>query len=565
MNPLLSVRDLTIDFRQGNSWHRVVDRLSFEIQPGEIVGIVGQSGSGKTVSCRSVIQLLPPRTSRVAGQVFFGGTDLLKLDSHGMGQVRGEQIAMIFQNPGSHLNPLMRVGDQIAEAPIVHRRQTSVDARHRAIELLERVGIPDPERNANSFPHQFSGGMRQRVMIAAALACQPSLLIADEPTTALDVTVQAKVLDLLCQLQRDDNLAILLVSHDLGVIAERCDRVLVMFQGKLVEAGSTKELMHGAQQPYTRKLILSQPALAEPGKPFPGIDEGFEIHNASTSNKDSVVVREESPDLTTPAELLVVNQLHIRFRRSSGLVGSILRRSTPDINAVDGINLVVNRGDSLGIVGESGSGKSTFARALVNLIRPNGGSIHFNGRDLSTLDAAQRHAHCRQVQMIFQDPLLSLNPKMTVGATLSEALGTHQMCSAHETTNRVKSLMHQVGLPAELVSRRPHQLSGGQCQRVGIARALSVNPQMIIADEATSALDVTIQAQILNLLMRLCRQMRVTLIFISHDLSVVRHLCSTVAVMQFGRIVEQGAVEQIFDNPQNPYTRQLIEAIPALG
>ncbi len=555
MSSLLSVRDLTIDFANGGGWQRVVHGVSFDLEPGEILGVVGESGSGKTVTCRSLIQLLPPRSARIAGEVRFGGHDLLALDEQALGEVRGEQISMIFQNPSSHLDPLMRVGEQIAEALIEHRAMSREQALRHAIELLDHVGIDDPRRNANAYPHQFSGGMRQRVMIAAALACRPGLLIADEPTTALDVTVQARVLDLLRKLRDEENLSIILVSHDLGVVAELCDRVVVMYQGRIVEIAPTRELLGRPRQAYTRRLIQSQPEMAEPGKPFPGIDDGNE----------ACVLDTPPPAASNDGELLTISDVHVHFQQSSGLLNWLLRKPPRTNHAVAGVSLAVRRGDTLGIVGESGSGKSTLARAIVGLIAADSGRILFDGRDRATLNPVEQLALRRQVQMIFQDPLLSLNPKQTVAATLSEALRVHRVCTPGEIPERVATLINLVGLPLDLADRRPHQLSGGQCQRVGIARALSVNPQIIIADEATSALDVTIQAQILNLLMRLREQMRLTLIFISHDLGVVRHLCETIAVMQRGSIVELGPVEQIFAGPRHPYTRQLIDAIPAMN
>ena len=564
MSSLLQVQDLSIDFRDVRApggWQRTVDRVSFAVQPGEIVGIVGESGSGKTVTCRSLIQLLPPRLARVSGQVQFGGQNLLELDPPALGQIRGEQIAMIFQTPSSHLDPLMRVGEQIAEALIVHRNMSRNEARRAAIELLDHVGISEPARNVSAYPHQFSGGMRQRVMIAAALACRPALLLADEPTTALDVTVQAKVLDLLRRLRDEDGLSIILVSHDLGVIAGLCDRVIVMYQGRIVETAPTRELLRHPQQAYTRKLIHSQPEMTTPGQPFPGIDSDIEPENAHEAS--APLVASANP-ASGGQDLLVVNDLQVRFRQPSSLLSMLLRRAPRVTRAVDGVSLQIQRGDTLGIVGESGSGKSTLARTMVDLIQPDGGSIRFDGHDLSALSDAQRQTLRRQVQMVFQDPQSSLNPKLSIAATLSEALRVHQVCPVNDIPQRVQALMQRVGLDPALANRRPHQLSGGQCQRVGIARALSLNPQLIIADEATSALDVTIQAQILNLLMHLREQMQLTLIFISHDLSVVRHLCRTVAVMQSGRIVESGSVEQIFNAPQHPYTRQLIDAIPTL-
>lgn len=568
MSSLLSVRDLTIDFLHEQRWNRVVDQLSFDIQPGESLGIVGESGSGKTVTCRSLIQLLPIHRTRISGSVDFGGQNLLELSNERLTRVRGEKIAMIFQNPSSHLDPLMKIGDQISEAVIQHRGISRDSARQQVVEVLSQVGIANPKSNYDAYPHQFSGGMRQRVMIAAALVCEPSLLIADEPTTALDVTVQAMVLDLLDDLRQERNLSILLVSHDLGVIAERCDRVLVMYRGKLIESAQTQRLVSTPQHPYTRQLIQSQPNMVTPGKPFPVFDDEL----PATPNRMSKTYNgvDEGRTKTLPAIeqkkiLLEVKSLHVHFQRPTNLLKLLLRRMTDPVTAVDGVDLTVFRGDSVGIVGESGSGKSTLARTLVNIVKPDHGQIIFNGADLALFDPAQRINHCRQVQMVFQDPVLSLNPRMSIQATLSEALLAHNMCESHEITERIDALMTRVGLPIELAERKPHQLSGGQCQRVGIARALSVEPQLIIADEATSALDVTIQAQILNLLMQLCKDLQVTLLFISHDLGVIRHLCQTVAVMKNGRIVESGTVEQVFNSPKNTYTEKLIQSIPALG
>ena len=556
MSDLLSVRELSIDFRHDGGWQRVIDGVSFDVQAGEIVGIVGESGSGKTVTCRSLLRLLSPRSTRLSGQIRLAGHDLLALDREALQRVRGEQAAMVFQNPSSHLDPLMRIGDQIAEALIAHRGMSRSAARRQAVELLDHVGIVEPQRNVNAYPHQFSGGMRQRAMIAAALACRPSLLIADEPTTALDVTVQAKVLELLRQLRRDDGLAIVLVSHDLGVIAELCDRVVVMVHGRIIETAPTRELLRRPAQAYTRRLIQSQPEMAEPGKPFPGIDADVADGADEALLPMSITLTQnnhgEGEAGVGAQELLSVSDLQVHFRQPSGLLSWLLRRPPRVTRAVDGVSLRLHRGDTLGIVGESGSGKSTLARALVDLIRPDGGTINFAGNNVNDLDAAQRQELRRRVQMVFQDPQSSLNPRLSVAATLGEALQVHRVCAAAEVPRQVQALLRRVGLAPELAGRRPHQLSGGQCQRVGIARALSVGPELIIADEATSALDVTIQAQILNLLMRLREQMQLSLIFISHDLSVVRHLCRTVAVMQLGRIVETGAGRADFSRPATP-------------
>jgi ABC-type glutathione transport system ATPase component len=534
----LSVEDLAIEFSTAYGPVNALRGVSFGMERGEVLGIVGESGSGKTVACRSIMRLLADNARIVSGRLGFEGQDILALDERGLRKLRGERIAMIFQNPSTHLDPLVPVGRQVGEALVVHHGLDARAARRRAIELLADMRIPEPEKRVDAYPHELSGGMRQRVMIAAALACQPSLLIADEPTTALDVTVQAQILDLLRQLRRSRGLSIVLVSHDLGVIAEMCDRVVVMKDGQVVETGPVAQVIERPMAEYTRRLIASQPALMPPAERAPR---------------------------AAAQPILVLDRLSIHFSQPRSLAEWVRRRPPHVIKAVDGISLAVEPGGALGIVGESGSGKSTIARAVVGLASVFAGRILYDGGEVQRLGAAERQRFRRAVQMVFQDPFTSLNPSYTVSQTLAEPLARHRICEAQQIPDRVAELMRRVELPAELLSRRPGQLSGGQRQRVGIARALALEPKVIIADEVTSALDVTIQAQILGLFERLRQSMNLTLILISHDLAVVRHLCEQVAVMRHGRLVEFGSTEQIFAAPRESYTRELLAAIPRIG
>jgi peptide/nickel transport system ATP-binding protein len=532
---LLTVEDLSIVFDTAHGPVTALAGISFDLAAGEVLGIVGESGSGKTVACRSVMRLLPGNARILGGRIRFEGQDVLSLGAAALARLRGERVAMIFQNPSTHLDPLMTVGRQVGEALQVHEGLSARAARRRAIELLADMAIPEPQRRVDAYPHQLSGGMRQRVMIAAALACRPALLIADEPTTALDVTVQAQILALLRRLRRERGLSIVLVSHDLGVVAEMCDRVVVMKDGKVVESGEVRQVIERPRADYTRQLIASQPALMPPASP-----------------------RAAAGD----APLLRLEALAVTFRQSGSVIDWLRRRPPHLIRAVDGIDLALGRGETLGIVGESGSGKSTIARAIVGLAPVSGGRIIFDGAPVEALRPAERQRFRRAVQMVFQDPFTSLNPSFTVAQTLAEPLSQHRLCVPSEIAARVAALVARVELPEALLQRRPGQLSGGQRQRVGIARALALEPQLIIADEVTSALDVTIQAQILGLFEKLRQSMNLTLILISHDLAVVRHLCERVAVMRHGRMVEAGPTEEVFARPREDYTKALLAAIP---
>jgi peptide/nickel transport system ATP-binding protein len=534
--PLLRVEDLAVEFDTAHGPVPALRGVSFSLMPGEVLGIVGESGSGKTVACRSIMRLLSPNARIRSGRIQFEGQDMLQLSEAELASVRGERVAMIFQNPSTHLDPLMTVGHQVGEALRVHHGLDAQEARRQSIALLADMRIPEPERRVDAYAHQLSGGMRQRVMIAAALACRPSLLLADEPTTALDVTVQAQILDLLKRLRRERGLSIVLVSHDLGVVAQMCDRVVVMKDGTVVEAGPVGDIINRPRMDYTRQLIASQPALMPPALATAGTRE----------------------------PILSLDNLSVHYPQARGLTAALAGSARHVIRAVDGVSLTLGRGETLGIVGESGSGKSTIARAIVGLTPTHSGGIAFAGESVRSLSGANRLRFQRAVQMVFQDPFTSLNPAFTVAQTLAEPLRQHRLCRPADIPARLAELMRQVELPLELLTRRSSQLSGGQRQRVGIARALALEPQLIIADEVTSALDVTIQAQILGLFKRLREVMNLSLVLISHDLAVVRHLCERVAVMRHGRLVEYGATADIFAAPREAYTRELLAAIPKI-
>jgi peptide/nickel transport system ATP-binding protein len=527
--PLLDVQGLSIGFGKLD----VVENVSFSIFPGEIVGIVGESGSGKSVTCRALMGLLPA-TATARGNVRLDGREVMALDEVEWRPVRGPQMAMIFQNPSSHLDPLRRIGDQIAAPMMRHQGLNRRDARRRAIELLADVGIREPEVRARSYPHEFSGGMKQRAMIAAALGCGPRLLIADEPTTALDVTVQARILSLLTRLNAERGLAIILISHDLGVIADVCSRVLVMRGGTVVEQGPVEQIIHRPRHPYTRQLIDSQP--------------GRKVFAATKAEAD--------------LPLLEVENLRVSFPQSRG---GGLRGRRQLFHALDGVSIILRAGETVGIVGESGSGKSTLARAIVRQNRPAGGTIRLDGLDVLALEGKALTGFRRRVQMVFQSPYDSLNPRMTAADAVAEPIWRHGLANRRAARDRAHELLDMVELPAELHERKPRQLSGGQCQRVGLARALALEPQMLIADEITSPLDVTRQAQIVELLTRLQRERELTLLYISHDLSVVSGFCRRVYVMKAGRVVETGPAAQVLSRPIDPYTQELVNSLPRLA
>ncbi len=534
MTSLVSVESLRVDFTSASGTVNAVRDVSFDVAPGEILGIVGESGSGKSVSCRALLGLLP-RHARIDGRIVYDGRDLSTMSAAEKTALRGREISMIFQNPSSHLDPLMTIGEQVAE-PL--RRLFGMErraARERALALLDIVRIRDAARRMNAYPHQLSGGMKQRVLIAAALACEPRLLLADEPTTALDVTVQAGILDLLRTLNAERGLSVILVSHDLGVIGEVCDRVVVMRGGEIVEQGRVSDVVTRPRNRYTRELIGSQPGR------LPSM----------------------AGEKVTGTPLLAAEGLCVHFSDRAAFSG-LVKRSDPVVRALDDVSLTVQRGETFGIVGESGSGKSTFARAVIGLVRASAGEIRYDGRPTAALDPAQTKQFRRDVQMIFQSPYDSLNPRMRVLDIIAEPIWRHGLADRATALDQAAELMQRVELDSSLARRRPRQLSGGQCQRVSIARALALSPRLLIADEVTSALDVTIQAQVLRLLARLKTERDLTIIYISHDLAVVRRFCNRVAVFQHGRLVESGDTQAVFDAPSQAYTRTLVDSAPDL-
>ncbi len=530
---LLSVKNLRTSFYTREGVTIAVDDLSFELEAGKVLGIVGESGSGKSVSCYSLLGLIPSPPGKVEnGSAHFAGVDLLKLSEKELRKIRGNKISMIFQDPMTSLNPFMRIGDQLVEALQCHRKVNKTSARKRAIAALEEVGIRNAEARINAYPHEFSGGMRQRVMIAMALITEPELLIADEPTTALDVTVQAQILNLIKKLQQSHNLTVIFITHDLGVIANMADHILVMQNGKVVEEGTPNKIFCHCTHPYTKKLINAIPTTGKP--------EEYKV-----VDKNQCV--------------LSVKNLHTHFPIYSN---GFFKRVVSHVKAVDDISIEIRQGEIFGLVGESGSGKSSFGRSVIRLVNSQSGSILFNGVDLRALSENALKQARRDFQMIFQDPYASLNPRMTVFDTLAEPLLTHGLANKSNVLEQVNILMDDVGLERKHIRKYPHEFSGGQRQRIAIGRALALRPKFIVADEPVSALDVTIQAQILELLLELTTKHNLTMLFISHDLAVVRHICDRVAVMQNGKIVETGETENVFANPEHPYTQKLLEAIP---
>lgn len=535
-SPLLSVENLRVVFNTRDGQTVAVEDLSFSVNTGEVLAIVGESGSGKSVACYSLLGLLPMPPGKIeSGRALFHGQDLLTLPDKKMRSIRANKIAMIFQDPMTCLNPYMRIADQLVETLIVHKAMGKSQARAKAIEALVEVGIHNAAERIDQYPHQFSGGMRQRVMIAMALLADPELLIADEPTTALDVTVQAQILNLIKELQRSRGLTVIFITHDLGVAAQMADHVLVMEKGRLVEQGDVQTLFKSPTQAYTQKLLRAVLTTAKPAS----------AHR----------VNYEKPPLVE------VNRLNVSFATTSG---TFFQKVKQVVKGVDEVSLKVYEGEILGLVGESGSGKSTLGRSIIRLIDTQGGEIVFNGSTLSGLADDELKKYRRDFQMIFQDPYASLNPRMTVFDTLAEPLRVHGLADASTVVDQVNQLMDDVGLDRRFIRKYPHEFSGGQRQRIAIARAIALKPKLIVADEPVSALDVTIRAQILALLLELTHKHNLTMLFISHDMSVVRYLCDRVVVMQKGRIVEEGKTETIFASPQEAYTQQLLAAIPKL-
>ncbi|MFD4840493.1 dipeptide ABC transporter ATP-binding protein [Achromobacter sp. NPDC058515] len=561
--PLLSVRGVSVDFNTESGVFRAVDSLDFEVRPGRTLAIVGESGSGKSVTSMAIMRLTDYTSGRIAtGQILFRDgadreVDLTAATDEQMRAIRGNDIAMIFQEPMTSLNPVFTIGDQIVEAIMLHQQLSRSAARQSARKLLEKVRLPDAEQLLDRYPHQLSGGMRQRVMIAMALSCQPRLLIADEPTTALDVTIQAQILNTIRELQRDLGTAVIFITHDMGVVAEMADDVVVMLRGKKVEQGAVDEIFNAPKHPYTRALLAAVPRLGSlTGRDLPlrtpqTVLEGDTLREVGETREQDTASYDEP--------VLRVDKLTTRFDVGHNLFGRVTHR----VHAVEEVSFDVYPGETLALVGESGSGKSTIGKTLQQLVAPTSGAVRYNGQDIFSMDSAGRQRLRQEIQYIFQDPYASLDPRKTVAFSVAEPIRTHGLLSGEDAiARRVGELLEQVGLKPEHAKRYPHEFSGGQRQRVCIARALASNPKLIIADESVSALDVSIQAQILNLLMDLQKDRGLSYLFITHDMAVVEKVSHRVAVLYLGQIVELGTRRQIFESPQHAYTRKLLAAVP---
>ncbi|AEG04671.1 ABC transporter ATP-binding protein [Sinorhizobium meliloti] len=543
---LLSVKDLTVQVATPTGPKVVVERLSFDLLPGRTLCLAGESGSGKSMTALSLMQLLPKPMARIAGgSATLDGEDILALPEARMRRIRGRKIGMIFQEPMTSLNPVMTVGNQLIGAITAHGNTSGRRAaRARAAELLDQVQIPEPERRLGQYPHELSGGLRQRIVIAMALAQNPKILIADEPTTALDVTVQAQILALIRKLQADHGISVIMITHDMGVVAEMADEVLVMKHGRTVEHATSRDLFAHPQDAYTKELLSAVPRLGE-------------MAGTETPKRAAGKAVEAGSEPGAEQPMLQVENLTVRF----DIKGGILQRPVRRLHAVEGISLSVRRGETLSLVGESGCGKSTTGKALLNLV-PWTGDIRVDGRSTRGLRGSTMRPILRDVQMIFQDPYASLDPRMRVGDLVAEPLVIHGLASGSELRDRVEYLFKRVGLSPEQMKRYPHEFSGGQRQRICIARALSLSPKLIVADESVAALDVSIQAQVLDLLQDIQDETGVSYLFISHDMAVVEQISHRVAVMYMGRFVEMGTRRQIFESPQHPYTKKLMAAVP---
>jgi glutathione transport system ATP-binding protein len=557
------VRSLAVEFAVPGGVFRAVDGLSFDLTAGRTLAIVGESGSGKTVTAQAIMRLTDYSGGHIVdGQMLFrspvsGPQDLRHAGDDALRRIRGNEIAMIFQEPMTSLNPVFTIGNQIAETLMLHQGLTRAQARSHALELLRLVRLPDAQRLLDAYPHTLSGGMRQRAMIAMALACRPALLIADEPTTALDVTIQAQILNIIRELQRDLRTAVMFITHDMGVVAQMADDVVVMWRGRQVEQGPVEQIFRAPQHPYTRALLSAVPRLGSlTGQPLPRrmplivLDDG-QLREVGTEQVQDTV------DARVP--LLQVERLTTRFDVGHTLLGRVTHR----VHAVEEVSFDIYPGETLALVGESGSGKSTIGKTLQQLVTATSGTVRFAGQDVATLDSAGRQRLRRDIQYIFQDPYASLDPRKTVGFSIAEPIVTHRLLADTKAIRaRVAELLECVGLQPEHIHRYPHEFSGGQRQRICIARALASDPKLVIADESVSALDVSVQAQIIDLLMSLQAQRGLSYLFITHDMAVVEKISHRVAVMYLGQIVEIGQRQDIFEQPQHPYTRKLLAAVP---
>ena len=560
---LLSVRSLSVEFGTGNGPFKAVKEVSFDVQPGRTLAVVGESGSGKSVTSLAIMRLTDYTGGRITGgQVLFRpngseAIDLVRASDDKLREIRGNDIAMIFQEPMTSLNPVFTIGNQIAETLILHQGLNGREARLRARDLLQKVRLPDADRLLDRYPHQLSGGMRQRVMIAMALACNPKLLIADEPTTALDVTIQAQILNIIRDLQAEMGTAVIFITHDMGVVAEMADDVVVMWKGEKVEQAPVRDIFAAPQHPYTRALLSAVPRLgALKGQPLPKRTPVM-VMDGDVAKPVGGTHEQNTADYTKP--VLQVDKLTTRFDVGKTFFGRVTHR----VHAVEEVSFDIYPGETLALVGESGSGKSTIGRTLQQLVEPTGGTVRFDGRDMGAMSPADRRRLRQEIQYIFQDPFASLDPRHTVGYSIAEPIIVHGLINDRKARERrVHELLEQVGLQPQHAKRYPHEFSGGQRQRICIARALASDPKLVIADESVSALDVSIQAQIVNLLMELQEKRRLSYLFITHDMAVVEKISHRVAVMYLGQIVELGSRQAIFENPQHSYTRKLLAAVP---
>lgn len=577
---LLEVKNLVTEFTSDNQRVRAINNISFSISKGEVVGLVGESGSGKSVTALSIMRLIPSPPGKISsGEIIYHdrnshpAADLLKFSDREMQKYRGNEIAMIFQEPMTSLNPVFTCGDQVAESIILHQNVSKKTAKEKTIELLTKVQLPRPETIFHSYPHQLSGGQKQRVMVAMAMCCNPSLLIADEPTTALDVTVQKTILELMKQLQQDTGTSVLFISHDLGVIAQIADRVLVMYKGKIVEEGSVKEIFQNSKHPYTNGLLACRPPLEKRMRKLPvvndfmkenknGVLEEIKISVSEAVNENLVNDEERKNyhcELYKKDPILQIQNIKTYFPIKKGVFGKVKGY----VRVVDDVSFNVYPGETLGLVGESGCGKTTLGRTILRLVEPKEGKIIFRGKELTLLENREMRSQRKDLQIIFQDPNSTLNPRMTVGNAIIEPMRVHHLyADDKERKKKTLELLSRVNMKEEHFHRYPHEFSGGQRQRVCIARALALNPQFIICDEAVSALDVSIQAQVLNLLNELKKDFSFSCIFISHDLSVVKFMSDRMIVMNKGKIEEMGDADEIYSNPKSDYTKRLIAAIP---
>jgi peptide/nickel transport system ATP-binding protein len=576
---LLEVKNLVTEFKTDDGVTRAVNDISFTLNRGETIGIVGESGSGKSVTSLSIMRLIPNPPGRiVSGEILFhkkdgSVVDLTKISEDEMRKYRGNEIAMIFQEPMTSLNPVFTCGDQVMEAIQLHQKTTKKQAKEITLKMFEKVKLPNPQRILDAYPHQLSGGQKQRVMIAMAMSCNPSILIADEPTTALDVTVQATILDLMAKLKGEIESSVVFITHDLGVIAEVADRVLVMYKGKIVEQGSVLDIFSNPKHPYTKSLLACRPPLGKRLRKLPTVvdfmteNAAGEIVETNISVQDAinaVVISEEQTlarreRVLTGKPILQLKNLQTWFPTNKSFLGKV----TDYVKAVDDVTFDVYEGETLGLVGESGCGKTTLGRTILRLVPAHGGEVVFDGKNILSLDNHDMKEMREHMQIIFQDPYSSLNPRITIGSAIMEPMTVHGIYSNEkERKEKVIDLLGKVNMKPEFFNRYPHEFSGGQRQRICIARALALNPKFIICDESVSALDVSVQAQVLNLLIKLREEFKFTYIFISHDLSVVKFMSDRMVVMNKGKVEEMGISDDIYNNPQREYTQKLIAAIP---